>query len=129
MDGRYSGYRIEEIIWDVRDGNPARFKKMTDRMYFRGLINTAVLYYTCIENDLKKAQILFRSIKNTKHVNYVEKNDFIRSQYVLGMQDRKSDLLSHKYRNPIFKGCKSLEDAEDKMDEIVIEYVEKMGFY
>ena len=129
IDGKYSGYRIEEIIWDVRDGNPARFKKMTDRMYFRGLINTAVLYYTCIENDLKKAQILFRSIKNTKHVNYVEKNDFIRSQYVLGMRDRKSDLLSHKYRNPIFKGCKSLEDAEDKMDEIVIEYVEKMGFY
>ena len=124
IDGKYSGYRIEEIIWDVRDGNPARFNKMTDRMYFRGLINTAVLYYTCIENDLKKAQILFRSIKNTKHVNYVEKNDFIRSQYVLGMRDRKSDLLSHKYRNPIFKGCKSLEDAEDKMDEIVIEYVE-----
>lgn len=129
LDGKYSGYRIEEIIWDVRDGNPARFKKMTDRMYFRNLINTAVLYYTCIENDLKKAQILFRSIKNTKHVNYVEKNDFLRSQYVLGMRDNKDRLLSHKYRNPIFNGCKSLEDAEDKMDEIVIEYVDKMGFY
>lgn len=129
LDGKYSGYRIEEIIWDVRDGNPARFKKMTDRMYFRNIINTAVLYYTCIENDLKKAQILFRSIKNTKHINYVEKNDFIRSRYVLGMQDNKEDLLSHKYRNPIFNGCKSLEDAENKMDEIVIEYVEKMGFY
>lgn len=129
LDGNYSGYRIEEIIWDVRDGNPARFKKMTDRMYFRNIINTAVLYYTCIENDLKKAQILFRSIKNTKHINYVEKNDFIRSRYVLGMQDNKNELLSHKYRNPIFKGCKSLEYAENKMDEIVIEYVEKMGFY
>ncbi len=167
LDGKYSGYRIEEIIWDVRDGNPARFKKMTDRMYFRNLINTAVLYYTCIENDfwdvrdgnparfkkmtdrmyfrnlintavlyytciendLKKAQILFRSIKNTKHVNYVEKNDFIRSRYVLGMQNNKEELVSHKYRNPIFKGCKSLEESEDKMDEIVIEYVDKMGFY
>ena len=129
LDGRYSGYRIEEIIWDVRDGNPARFKKFTDRMHFRNLINTAVLYYTCIENDLKKAQILFRSIKNTKYINYVEKNDFIRSRYVLGMQDNKDDLVSHKYRNPIFKGCKSLEEAEDKMDEIVIEYAEKMGFY
>lgn len=129
LDGRYSGYRIEEIIWNVRDGNPARFKKMIDRMYFRNLINTAVLYYTCIENDLKKAQILFRSIKNTKHVNYVEKNDFLRSQYVLGMRDNKDRLLSHKYRNPIFNGCKSLEEAEDKMDEIVIEYVDKMGFY
>lgn len=129
LEGRYSGYRIEEIIWDVRDGNPARFKKFTDRMYFRGLINTAVIYYTCIENDLKKAQILFRAIKNTKRINYVEKNDFIRSRYVLGMQDNKEELLSHKYRNPIFKGCKSLEDAEEKMDEIIIKYVDKMGFY
>lgn len=129
IDGKYSGYKIEEIIWNLRDGNPNRFKKSNEKMYFRGLINTAVLYYTCIENDLRKAQILFRSIKYIKHISYVEKNDFIRSKYVLGIQDKKEELLSHKYRNPIFKGCKSIEKAEDKMDEIVIEYVDKMGFY
>lgn len=129
IEGKYSGYKIEEIIWNIRDGSPSRFKKPNEKMYFRGLINTAVLYYTCIENDLRKAQILFRSIKYLKHISYVEKNDFIRSKYVLGIQDKKEELLSHKYRNPIFKGCKSVEKSEDRMDEIVIKYVDKMGFY
>lgn len=96
-------------------------KKQIESSYYRGLINTAILYEALINNDKEKALELYKYVKNENHNLPGEMLDFYRVEHVLGIANRKSEILNKNLMNPAFKGCEGVENIEKTLNKLILE--------
>ena len=95
-------------------------KKQMEQSYYKSLINTAILYEVLINENKEKALDLYKHVQNEKHNMPGEMLDFYRVQHVLGINNRKGEILNKNLMNPMFKGCKGINDIEEGINKLIL---------
>lgn len=95
-------------------------KKQIEQSYYKSLINAAILYEVLINENKEKALDLYNHVKNEKHNMPGEMLDFYRVQHVLGINNRKGEILNKNLMNPMFKGCQGINDIEERINNLIL---------
>lgn len=112
---------MDDIVEKTIKSKNKFLKKQIESSYYRGLINSAIMYEVIINNNKKKAFKLYKYVKKQKHNLPGEKLDFYRVQHILNIADRKGEIENENLMNPIFKGCQGIENIERRINKIILE--------
>lgn len=112
---------INQIVETTIKNKDTFYKKEIESSYYRNLINTAIMYEVLIKDNKEKALELYKYVKDEKHSLPGEKLDFYRVEHILGISNRKGEILNENLMNPFLKGCEGIEKIERRINELVLE--------
>lgn len=116
---------IDEVINASISHKKLMLSKTLEQSYYKGLINTSIIYETMFNNNKGKALKLYEEVKVLNHNLPGEKLDLCRSEHILGIKDFEEELKSDKLMNPIFKGCKGAYEMDMNISNMVIDFRNK----
>ncbi|MBO3445907.1 site-2 protease family protein [Clostridium sp. CCUG 7971] len=99
--------------------------KTLESNYYKGLINSSIIYEAIFKNDVDRAFKLYEEVKILKHNLPGEKLDLYRSEHVLGIKDYEAELCSDKLMNPIFKGCQGAYEMDMNISKMIVDFKNK----
>lgn len=111
---------INKILEMTKKNKDIFYKKEIESSYYRNVINTSILYEVLIKDNKEKALDLYKCVKNEKHNMPGEKLDFFRVEHVLGIANRKSEILNENLMNPVLKGCEGIDAIERKINDLIL---------
>lgn len=112
---------MKNIINMVIENKNVFLKKQIEQTYYKSLMNCAIIYEVIVNKDKNTALKLYNEVKNEKHDMPGEKLDYYRVQHVLGIYNRKSEILNENLMNPIFRGCEGVTSLECEINRIILE--------
>lgn len=95
-------------------------KKQIEASYYKSLINTAILYEVLINDNKERAIAIYKYVKDETHNLPGEILDFYRVEHILGIANRKSKILDENLMNPLFRGCKGVENIEKTINKLIL---------
>lgn len=113
--------KINKIVEMTIENKEIFYKKEIEASYYRNLINTAIMYETLVKDNKEKALELYKYVKNEKHNMPGEMLDFYRIEHILGISNRKGEILNENLMNPVLKGCEGVEAMERRINELILE--------
>ncbi|MCC3869044.1 site-2 protease family protein [Terrisporobacter mayombei] len=122
-DRRGLSESINKIVEMTIKNKDIFYKKEIESSYYRNVINTAIIYEVLIEDNKEKALELYKYVQNEKHNMPGEKLDFYRVEHVLGIANRRSEILNENLMNPVLKGCEGIDAIERRINELILEKI------
>lgn len=116
---------IDEVVNKAIIHKDVMLSKTLEQSYYKGLINSSIIYETIFKNDFNRALKLYEEVKVLKHNLPGEKLDLYRSEHVLGIKDYEDELNSDKFMNPILKGCQGAYAMDMNISKMVIDFKNK----
>ena len=126
MDAIYNNKRnlpdnINKIVEMTIKNKEIFYKKEIEASYYRNVINTAIMHEVLVDDNKEKALELYKYVKDEKHSLPGERLDFYRVEHVLGISNRKGEILNENLMNPVLKGCEGIEAIEKRINELILE--------
>jgi len=112
---------INKIVEMTIENKKIFLNKQIESSYYKSLINVAIMYEVLIKDNKERALDIYKHVKNEKHNMPGEKLDFYRVEHLLGITNRREEILNENLINPIFKGCKGVESMERIINESILE--------
>lgn len=115
----------EEIINKVIEYKKIILKEEIEQSYFKSVVSNYIIYNIMYLDKTDKALDLYEQIKNLKFNNPGEKLDLFRIEHILEIKNRKIELESDKYMNPLLIGCEGVYEIESKVNKKIVDFIEK----
>lgn len=115
----------EKITDKVIEYKKLILKEKIEQTYFKSLISSCIIYKVIYLEDIDKALDLYNQIKDLKFNLPGEKLDLFRIEHLLKVKNRKKELESDKYMNPLFIGCKGVYRMDTKINKKIIDFIDK----
>ena len=113
--------KLDKIVDMTIENKNLFLKKQIEQTYYKSFINFSIIYEVIINENRQRALEIYNYVKDVKHNMPGEMLDFYRVEHILGINNRKEELLNDNLMNPIFKGCDGIYKMEKKVNEQIIE--------
>lgn len=114
----------DEIIDKVIEYKKIILKEKIEQSYFKSLISNYIIYNVICLDKNDESLSLYNQVKDLKFKLPGEKLDLFRVEHILKMKNRKEELESDKYINPLFVGCKGIYEMETKINKKIIDFID-----
>lgn len=114
-----------EIIDKVIEYKKIILKEKIEQSYFKSLISSYIIYNVIYLENIDKGLDLYNQVKDLKFNLPGEKLDLFRVEHILKIKDRKKELESDQYMNPLFISCKGIYKMETKINKKIIDFIDK----
>lgn len=115
----------EEIMNKVIEYKKIILKEKIEQSYFKSVVSNYIIYNIMYLDKTDKVLDLYEQIKSLKFNNLGEKLDLFRIEHILEIKNRKIELESDKYMNPLFIGCEGVYEIENKVNKKIIDFIDK----